>query len=357
MKRKLTVVLILAGLAFAAAGCGSGSTSAASGETVQVDVGNDTPIDLPVDELRVGLFTLGTTDANLQLILATVQDEVDRLGWDLKVYDASFDSATQLNQMQNAIQRKEIDAAIVMPVDSQLHCKAVTEDLPAANILVVGALTAICGGETGDGPAMWRPGILTWVGGADNVPVNRAWIDAVVESNPGPQKAVILGGPKVGAFAIAVDTAVQEWRAANPDSEFDVFKTIETDFTTADTAEKTRALLQANSDITVLMSVNTPDMTRGVVQAVGEAGRLGDITIVDQGAKQFTLDQIRDGNVQLSLASYSVVAQGKLAVRAIKDAQHGKEVPQWIDDLPPENPGSDPLIVTIDNVDEVTPEN
>jgi ABC-type sugar transport system substrate-binding protein len=357
MKRKLASAFLAAGLSIAAAGCGDGGPAEASGETVQVDVGTDTPIELPDGKLRVGFFTLATTESNLARNLQSLEQEVEELGWDLKVYDSNFDSATQLDQIQNAIQRKEIDAAVVMPVDGQVSCNVITEDFAGANILAVVQLTPICGGEKTDGPGTWKPGILTYIGGIDNVPVNRVWFDTAVEMNPGPQKVVIVGGPAIGAQAIAVDTALKEWQADNPDSEFEVIQTIETDYSTADAAEKTRAFLQANPDTTLVMSVSSPDLTRGVVQAVQEVDRLGDITIVDQGAKQFTLDQIMAGNVQFSVVSSSMVNLGAYSIQAIKDAQDGKEVPTYIDDLAPDSSNTDPVIVTADNAADINPEN
>lgn len=365
-KKHFAVAVALAGLALSVAACGSDDDdNSSTGDpttntpetpaTVQVDVGNGTPIELPTGELRVGWFATATNNEHLQAMQRTLEESADEFGWKLRVYDAAFDPAKQLNQIQNAIQGKQIDAAIVMPVDGNLACKPVTEDLPAAGILTLVHLAPICGHEVDDGPNSWEPGLLTFIGSTDNITLNRSWINAAAELNPGPQQVAMVMGPAIGAQAIAINAALDAFNADNPDTEFKVVEQIETYYTTTEALEKTKALLQANKDISLIMSVYSPDVTQGVLQALKEAGKLGQIPVADAGATKFSVEQIKEGNIQFTVEQRPIDLS-RLSMQAILDAQQGKTVEKWIDDLPADFPSSDPLIITIDNVDDFTPQ-
>lgn len=372
MRLKLLAAMALAVLAMTAAACGGSDDSTSSGGTGeastgateastetsggsgQVDVGLDEPLELPSGNVKVGFFTAGTSNAWLNVLADTINEKASEYGWDQpSLYDSEFDPAKQLDQMQNAVQQGGLNAAIVLPDDGTLECKATTEQLPEAGIVPVILTVPVCGHEADTGEESWEPGILTFVGLQDNAPFNKAWIKAAAELNPGPQKVALFRGPDVGGQGIAIEAAVQEFEEEN--DEFEVAYQIETNYTTADGLAKARALLKANPDITVVMSAYSPDLTRGVLQALTEIGEAGKLPLIDVGATEWTYEQMEKGLIQMT-TPLMPVNEAAATMEALKAAQEGKKVEKFIDPLPDDHPYTDPLIITKDNMSEYKPQ-
>jgi ribose transport system substrate-binding protein len=368
MRRTIFVAIALLALVVGVAACGGGSdstggddTGSASGGastdsssgTVPVDVGLDEPLELPAGNVKVGFLTTALTNEYLVVTEKAIKEKAKEFGWDEpSVYDASYDPATQLDQIQNMIQADEIDAAIVLPTDGGLLCKAVSEQLPEAGIVPITIISPICDKDEVSGEESWVPGILTYVGASDNTPINKAWLEAAAELNPGPQKAAVFCGPKIGSQGKAIAKAVEEFEAEN--DEFDVAFQVETDYTTANALEQARALLKANPDISVVMSCYGPDVTRGVLQALKESGQAGKIPLDDIGASKFTYEQMEDGLIQMT-TPLNPQLDAEEAMDALKLAQEGKEVKKYYDALAPGHPPEEPLIITKENMSEYTP--
>ena len=363
MAKRLVGAAAMAALVALTTACGgnsgasssSSSASTAGAGTVQVDVGTTTPIALPAGKLRVGWFTSGSTNEWLQVLTNEFKKKGAEFGWDVKVYDPGWDPAKQLNQIQNAIQNHEVDAAIVLPIDGGLACKAMSEQLPAANILTVVVTVPPCGNETKTGNDSWVPGILSFVGSIDNAPYSKAWFEAAAKQFTGPQEVAIIEGPAIGGQAKAVNGALAQFQADNPGAQFNVKQVVETDYTTATGLAKTKALLAANPNISVIMSVYSPDLTRGVLQAVKEAGKQGKIGIADMGASQWTLDQMSQGNIAMTMPNKPLNIMD-YAAGAIKSAQSGEKVAHFIDDQLPDRPYDNPLVITKQNMADYKPQ-
>jgi hypothetical protein len=73
------------------------------------------------------------------------------------------------------------------------------------------------------------------------------------------------------------------------------------------------------------------------------------VKVVDQGAGKFTLDQIKAGNIQLSMLYFPANAM-KLSIDSLVDAQAGKVSPHFVDDSL-SGTAVNPLIITKANVD------
>ncbi|MEE3853005.1 sugar ABC transporter substrate-binding protein [Gordonia sp. LSe1-13] len=352
-KRALMSVAAVAALAAGVSGCGAGG-SVGTGNTVPVDVGDGMTVNLPEGELRIGVFMNGLTDQWTQNFSKTVQAEGEAIGAQVSVLDAGWDINTQLNQLQTAATNKNYDAAIVVAVDGRPVCNQLTKTLPQANVLVVDATLQICGRVFNEGDELYAPGTLTYVGGDSTVEYLTAWAKAGGQYNPGPQKVLAVVGPQVATSTQVSQKGLENYAKDHP--EFDVQSYLYTDYTTQGGYNATLNYLKANKDISLIMSAYSPDLTRGVINALESLGLAGKIPVGDVGGSQYTIDQIKAGNVQFTLP-YNPITTAKRSVQSIVDAQNGQEVDEVVSNLQPWiGPVSDPKYVTKENVDTFTPE-
>jgi ribose transport system substrate-binding protein len=354
-------------IALVAAGCGSsndksntGTSSAASGSnsgSVSVDVGNGKPIEFKKGQkLRLGLFLPGSGNQYMKSYTASGLAEAKKLGLDVKVYDPAFNATTQVNQMQNAIQQKAIDLAVVHAADGTVTCNAVTKSMPAANILVNAVIIPQCDtgtSQTGkSGDELWVPGMLNFVGSNNTLGWNVKWFEAAAKANPGPQKAALILGQATGGQSRVIQKALKLWQTQNPGSQFKVIDTVNTDYSAPDTFKKTQSYLQAHPDVNVLMVASSPDQTQGAVKAVDQAGKAGKVKIINSGGDPYSIDGIKKGSIQLTMPQFPTTSV-KLAIDSVVNAARGTKQPKFVDDSASGGNSIDnPLITTKANVDQ-----
>jgi ribose transport system substrate-binding protein len=353
-------------VALVAAGCGSSkdsssnaaSTSSSSGSgTISVDVGNGKPITFKKGQkLRLGLFLPGSGNQYMKSYTASGLREAKKLGLSVKVYDAGFNPTTQVNQMQNAIQQKAIDLAVVHAADGTVTCSAVTKLMPAANILSNAVIIPQCDtgtSQTGkSGDELWVPGMLNFVGSNNTLLFNVKWFDAAAKANPGPQKAALILGQATGGQSRVIQKALKLWETQNPSSPFKVTDTVNTDYSAPDTFKKTQSYLQAHPDVNVLMVASSPDQTQGAVKAVDQAGKSGQVKIINSGGDPYSIAGIKAGTIQLTMPQFPSTSV-KLAIDSVVKAAHGIKQPKFIDDSTGSgNSIANPLIITKANVDK-----
>jgi ribose transport system substrate-binding protein len=358
------VLAVVAAVGAALAACGSTSSSstqaggvassnaaqtssaADSSGTVDVNVGTATPIHLKKGKIKVAIIMEGQSNAYLTNFAHGAQAVIQNHGDTAKIFDSGGDLSTELNIIQTVAQQK-YDAAVVLPINGQTDCSAVTHTLPAANVLVSVGIGTICHPPTVSGNALWAPGILTFVGSNNTVPFVSAWLDAAAKANPGKQNvAVVIGPPDVNQ-TILVQAAIKKWLPSHPD--FHIANYVYTDFTTPDALAKTQAYLGAHPDISLILAVYSPDLARGTIQALSADGKLGKIKVDDIGGDRYTYPLIKNGDVQLTIP-YFPQRSGGLTAQAILDAQAGKKVPRYIDDTAMGGTYSNPPIITKDNL-------
>jgi ribose transport system substrate-binding protein len=357
MRLKSLAATALAGLALVAVGCGSeksdssssSSGGSASSGSAQVDLSNGQKVELSKGKLNVDLFLLATSNEWLQNVIKGAKESAAKYDWNLRVHDAQFDASKQLNQIQNAIQKGDTDAALLLPVDSNLLCKPATKQLPAAGIVTVLLTVPACGHEADDGENSYEPGTLSFVGGSNTSPFLKAWFDIAAKKNPGAHKVALFQGPEISGQSRGLKAVVDEWQPSHPD--YQVTQVVSTDYTTPDSLAKARALFKAHPEIDIVMSAYAPDTTRGVVQALEESGKAGKIPVIDLGGPQWSFDQVKKGNIQLTLP-YFPVTIGREAVSALKLAQDGQTVPHFIDEQKGVATSEKPLVITKDNLSD-----
>lgn len=338
MAKKSHVLLATASavtLLLTAVGCSSGESSNPSdesGNTVPIDVGNDLTVDLTKDTLNVAVFVPGVANQYGQVMEQSAKDTADELGIEMTLYDAGYDANQQLNQMQTALQSGDFDAAVVHPVDGTVICKITTEDYPEANILVSNNINPVCDygtDQVGESPdELWAPGTLNFVGSNNYMGYIDGWFTAAAEANPGAQNVLAVLGPATAGQTRVIEVALDKFKKANPEYTVD---TVYTEYTSEDAFTKTQSYLQGNPDTSLILSIYTPDISQGIVNAVDDAGLLGEINIVDQGFGDFSLDQIEEGNIQFSMLFFPANAM-KLSLETLVAAQSGDAGTRFVDD-------------------------
>jgi ribose transport system substrate-binding protein len=338
---KVSAVVVALILSVGAAGCGSSSSNSADGpsssasgaggaaSTVKVDVGTSQKVTLPSKGLRIGLFMNSVSNAYQEQVVAGATSAAKADGYTLKVFNGNFDPSTQLNQIQDAIQSKSIDAALLLPVDGQVLCTAGSKLLANAGIATVILAQPICGHLTSTGPASWVPGTLSYVGGSITIGAVQALLHSAARTITGKRTVLLVAGPQLGGQAKTLEAVIPAFNKANPN--FQIKYTIYTDYTTPDALAKTQAAIKAHPDVNAIISVYSPDMTRGVIAALTEAGENGKIPVADAGGSKYSYEQLANGNLAMTLA-YFPFTQGKRGVGALQTAASGKTPPRFIDE-------------------------
>lgn len=337
MKSQATLAAGSMAVLLALVGCAGNNSGSSAGDapagTVAVDVGNHLTVDLKTGHgLKVGVFIPGVANEYGLAQKAGAEETAAALGMKMTLFDAGYDPTTQLNQLQTAVSSGDFDAAVVMSMDGAMACKLLTQDLAKANVLVSIIGGPLCanitkvGGVSGD--EGWSPGTLNYIDSNNTRDYAQGVFGAAAAANPGPQKILIVGGPATNGQTRIAEAAQQSLSKADPGYEFEW---INSDWTTTNAYNLTQTYLQGHPDTTVIMSMSSPDITMGIVQAVKDAGLTGRINVVSQGLGKFQLEQIEAGNIQLATLFFPF-NQMKLSLESIAAAQTGAPGPRFVDD-------------------------
>jgi ribose transport system substrate-binding protein len=350
-------------IALTLAACGSGLTpagqatatnvgTAAGSGTVAVNVGPSKPVMLPKGKLKVGIFMNAMSNKFEQVLAASAVSTAESFGWSATVIDSNYDEQTQEDAMQTAITNHTYNAWVVLPIDGSASCKIVSQEAPAANILVAIAAGPACGRDLKATPGLWAPGTYSYHALAPSPQYVSLFYKETAQLNPGPQNVLVVGGPEVNPAMIAFQDIGEAFTKAHPDFAIKAF--LNTDYTAPTAFAVTQAYLQAHPGITVIMDNYSPDSSEGIVKALQSLNLAGKIHMTDMGGSQFTVNEIKLGVIQATLPFYPKT-QGMLTIQAFKDAQDGMNPPKRIYD---EIPGgiNNVVPITKSNIGSFTPQ-
>ncbi len=276
-------------------------------------------------DLKIAYFSAGEGNTYLQANIDGLQETVAKIGATADIFDGKFSAQTQFDQIQTALDSGKYNALIVEPNDGNQLCKILTQDAAAKGILVVAATGALCGRDTQPGDGVWQPGTVAYVGG-QTAGVYESWVARVMSDSPSGANVAVITGPTVNANTTNVDNALKQMTA---DPKFKIVAEQATDYTTPQAYAAAQSILQANPSLDIIMS-NYSGLTQGVVKAVKDAGRLGQIKIYDVGGNAWSLDAIRNG--ELTLTVYLVPKDEiSAAVLALRDYVGGTPGPHFVD--------------------------
>lgn len=308
-----------------------------------IDLGNGQVIQGGCAPLRIAFLSMATNNQYLQSGIQGAKDAAAQIGAEIEVFDGGWDAATQYNQLQNILSAGQFNAVLAEMNDGRQTCDILSKAYEQG-VLVVVANNPLCGKDTEEGDALWAPGTLAYVGGSQSRAAYRDWMMGVAERNPGPQKVAVITGPELISNSVNTDLAVADVVAMRPD--FQIVATVRTDYSVPSANEKMLPVLQANPDLTLIVS-NYSDMTRGAVQAVKQAGVEGTIKIEESGGSAWAFEAVKNGQIT-STRTFTPYTEMFKGVMALGDAWAGKPVPRFLELT------SD--LVTADNVDAVKPE-
>ena len=324
--------------------------SASYAASVAVDVGNMKVMTDPSQPLKIALFLPALVTPYLQANLKGAQDEAAKTGATVSVFDAKADPMNQLNQMENAIQTKQYNAFLSLPLAGPVVCKAATEDAPKAGILVSNYHFSVCDTTFAEGEKQWAPGTLQFVGGATSYPVTKSYLEYIMKTNPGPQKVGVITGLDLAADTLRMKKVLEELKPKYPD--FQIVDIQATDFTIPDALKHAQNMLQTHPDISVIIT-NWYTITRGSLSAIEQAGKGGKIKLYDFGGTNWSKKAIEAGQVIATVPIYGYTSTS-VAVRNLALAHQGKQVPHYI---PNDGaPADAPSIVDKSNIDKFTTE-
>ena len=308
-----------------------------------IDLGDGIVVQGGCAPLRIAFLSMATNNQYLQSGIEGAKAAAAQIGAEIDVFDGGWNAATQFNQLQNILSAGQFNAILAEMNDGRQTCDILSK-AHEQGVLVVVANNPLCGKDTEEGDALWAPGTLAYVGGSQSRAAYRDWMMGVAERNPGPQKVAVITGPELISNSVNTDLAVADVVAMRPD--FQVVATVRTDYSVPSANEKVLPVLQANPDLTLIVS-NYSDMTRGAVQAVRQAGVEGTIRIEESGGSAWAFEAVREGQIT-STRTFTPYTEMFNGVMAIGDAWAGKPVPRFL------ALSSD--LVTKDNVEAVKPE-
>ena len=296
-----------------------------------MNVGSGTPVKLPKGKLNIGIFMNAQSNSWQQNLAQSAKRTAQSLGWSATIIDSNFDEQAMQNAVQNAITNHTYDAIAVVPIDGEQSCKILTQTAPQNNILVTIGGTTICGRDLNTGNGMWAPGTLTYATVAPSYAYASLFLKKATELFPGSQKVALVVGPEVNGNTILMHYLAK--KLAETDPQFDITNFINTDFTTPTTYTAVQNFMQAHPSTTVLLSVYSPDVSRGVVEALKSLNLVGKVKVADMGGSQYSVNEIEAGAIQLTMPYYPITT-GRNMILAIRQAQEGQTVARVMDEIP-----------------------
>ena len=296
---------------------------------------------LPVmaQDLKIAFLAASSQNGYNQAIWTGIQQAATELGGvQVEIYDGAFDSTKQFSQVEDLIANGGFNAIIITPNDTVGIAPAL-EEATGAGLTVATALFPV-------GPELNEmepqvPGLTTTVA-ADPAKGATAQAEAVVAycADKDPCNVAVIMGQLIYPF---------------DNLRYDAFKTVlgqhanikivatgEGNYDPDTSLKAMQDIIQANPKIDVVLS-NADQHLVGAEIALSDAGiDPASLYTMGGGANQITIDAIRAGTIDATLAEYPV-SMGAAALKAVVQTLKGETAPTWID---PTTLGSAPAIIT-----------
>jgi ribose transport system substrate-binding protein len=286
----------------------------------KIDLGEGKSIMGGCDPLRIAFIGAGSNNTYMQANIKSAKETAEKLGGSVDFFDPNWTTSTQFNQAQNVLSSGKYNGIVAGVLDGVQMCKILTEDAPSKGIMVSVYNQALCGRALNEGDALWAPGTLNYIGGAQSCSAFTDYFEFMAKENPGPQKVLVLTGPDLNANSLATDCAIKAIQAKHP--EFKILSVTRTNYTVVDGNQKTLPLLQANPDTTILFG-NYSEITRGSAQAVKQAGMAGKVKVYDAGGSAWAYQAVKNGDISAT-KTYIPYTELKMTVESMFDAWNGK---------------------------------
>jgi len=243
-----------------------------------IDLGNGQAIKIAANRpLKIAIFSEGANSSAMQASIDGAKKAAAELGWQVDVFDGKFDAVTQVNQLENALTRG-YDAWVLKAVEGNAVCDIATRQAPANNIAVVTAVLPICGRASNEGQALWAPGTLAYIGGAETPKAFFLVLDRMARENPGPQKLGVITGPELNPITKNHEAALKMMREKYPNIEIKAIA--RTDYSTPVAMERAGPMVQANPGMTLYYTAFS-NLAKGLVPVLEQSGHLETAKVYD----------------------------------------------------------------------------
>lgn len=332
-----TVGILAIGLAVPTA---AQSPSAPPDTEGQPPFGDARLIKSPTD-LNIASFHGGSNNTYLQSNIRAVQETADAIGAKVHIFDANFDTTQLQNQAESAL-TAGYNAWVFGALDPNQSCSVVKQAVDQGIIVAV-QNQGLCGNQT------WTPGTLTFVGGQTRDVYNDFYEYSFGQIDNGP--VAVISGPALNYNTNNMLGALAEYQALYPD--IDVVANQQLDYTTETAFKAAQDIIQAHPDLKAFLS-NYSGMTQGIVQAIKQAGKAGQIAVYDMGGNEWAVQAVKDGDITMTLP-FLPYEEEKLAVQALADYASGKTVQKYYN-LADELTFAGAPFVTKENASDFQPE-
>jgi ribose transport system substrate-binding protein len=312
--KNLTLVMCLVLTATAFTGCGAKDDSASEKST---------------DKIVIGLSMNTQSNPFFVDVKDGVQKAADDNGVTLIVTDAQNNSATQVADVENLVQ-KGVDAIIIDPTDSDAIVAAI-EECNEAGIPVITMDRKANGGDVAShiGYNAIKSGTIAGNYLIDSFKekeeVNVVEIQGIMGTNVAQERSK--------GFNDTIATASNLKKVATQAAEFDRAKAMSV----------MENILQANPKIDAVYAAND-EMGLGVIEAISAAGRLEEITVISCDAIDPAIAKIKSGELEATIAEPPFFL-GKEGLKIALDVLNEKTVEEVIQ--------LDNQLVTKENVDTI----
>ncbi|MCW1306035.1 MAG: substrate-binding domain-containing protein [Candidatus Parvarchaeota archaeon] len=221
------------------------------------------------------------------------------LGINLIFLNANNSNSTELNEVEDLIQRK-VDAIVLDPTDSEALVPAVIA-ANKAGIPVIDIDRVVYGGK------------VAWFMGCNNVEYGEMEAQSAAELLNGKGNIVILTGIPGASATRDRDKGIDEVLSKYPDIKVVARQTAQFDKATAMSVME--SILLAHPDINAVIAEND-EMALGAIQAIKTMGRSGIIVIGGDGILE-GLEAVKDGTETVDVAlvdqPYTIAGLGVIA--------------------------------------------
>ncbi|MFB9949286.1 sugar ABC transporter substrate-binding protein [Rhizobium puerariae] len=244
-----------------------------------------------------------------------------------EIFDGEFSAPTQFSQVEDLTAGNRFDALIVTPNDT-VGIATALEDATDAGLKVASTLFPI-------GPDLKKmepqvKGLTTTVASDPSIGA-RAQAEKVVEycADKKPCNVVVIIGQLIYPFDNLRNDTFKE--VLGKHDNIKIVATGEGNYSPDTSLKAMQDILQANPKIDAVLS-NADQHLMGVEIALEDAGvDVSSVYLIGGGLNQITIDKIREGKFDASLAQFPA-SMGAAALDALVKSLKGEPVPAWIDE-------------------------
>lgn len=299
---------------------------------------------------KIALFNpLGNNDyvANAE---KGVRDIIEAAGGTVQAFDAGFDPAEQLNQIQDAITAGGFQAFIIYSVDG-VGVTVGVDAAAAAGISVIALDAPINADRKTLVPYENVAGQIARTGDGDGKYIGQAIVMAC--ENIDPCKVAFLIGFQ--GFPLDLDRQAAVEAIIKEHANISLVSVQAADYTAEKGNTVTTDILQANPDLNVIASVGD-QMIVGAELAVEDANLTGKVALIGQGGSKDGYAAVSEGRWFATIANLPYT-NGQIAAQMALQAIKGDLIIRSVDmyNQAPPLPASGPII-TKDSAKDFTPQ-